>query len=183
VATANDVVTPPEERALRAAARASKATGVRIATHTHARLRGGEKQAEILEAEGVAPAHVSLGHSDDSGDFDYLVMLVRRGYTLGMDHVNRGLNADAPVSWKARAALIKQLADAGFVDRMLLSQDTVLGSALLPAELHGEREKTNPDGMFFNTRRLIPHLKQIGMSARQIHAMTVDNPRRLFGGD
>jgi phosphotriesterase-related protein len=183
VATANDLVTPPEERALRAAARASKVTGVRIATHTHARLRGGEKQAEILEAEGIGPARVSLGHSDDSGEFDYLVALARRGYTLSMDHVNRGLNPDAPVSWKTRAALIQQLADAGFVDRIFLSQDTVLGAALMPAELHGQREKTNPDGMFFNTRRLIPYLKQIGMSARHIHAMTVDNPRRFFGGD
>jgi phosphotriesterase-related protein len=42
-----------EERVLRAAARASKATGVLIETHTNSRLRGGIKQAEIFEAEGV----------------------------------------------------------------------------------------------------------------------------------
>ena len=151
VATANDVVTAPEERALRAAARASKATGVRIATHTHARLRGGEKQAEIFEAEGISPARVSLGHSDDSGDMDYLAGLARRGYTLGMDHINRGLKPDARVSWKTRAAHIKQLIDMGFGDRLFLSQDTVLGIAMFPPELQGEREKTNPDGLFFNS--------------------------------
>jgi phosphotriesterase-related protein len=183
VATANDVVTAPEERALRAAARASKATGVRIATHTNARLRGGEKQAGIFEAEGISPARVSLGHSDDSGDIDYLAGLARRGYTLGMDHVNRGLKPDARVSWQTRAAHIKQLIDMGFGDRLFLSQDTVLGFAMLPPELQGEREKTNPQGWFFNSHTLIPHLKQIGVSSDQIWIMTVENPRRFFGRD
>jgi phosphotriesterase-related protein len=181
VATANDVVTAPEERALRAAARASRATGVRIATYTHARLRGGEKQAEIFGTEGISPARVSLGHSDDSGDIGYLAGLARRGYTLGMGHINRGLKPDARVSWQARAAHIKQLIDMGFVDRLFLSQDTVLGTAMLPPELRGEREKTNPDGWFFNTRTLIPHLQQIGVSPGQIRIMTVENPRRFFG--
>lgn len=183
VATANDVVTAPEERALRAAARASKATGVRIATHTHARLRGGEKQAEILESEGISPARVSLGHSDDSGDIDYLEKLARRGYTLGMDHVNRGLEADARVPWKTRAGQIKRLIDAGLGERIFLSQDVVLGTALLPPELQGDREKNNPDGMSFTTRRLIPYLGEIGVSATHIRALTTGNPRRFFGGE
>ncbi len=87
VATRSDGVTPSEEKALKAAARASKATGVLIETHTHARRRGGEKQVEIFEAEGVSPARVSLGHSDDTDDMDYLIGLAKRGYTLGMDHI------------------------------------------------------------------------------------------------
>jgi predicted metal-dependent phosphotriesterase family hydrolase len=35
--------------------------------------------------------------------------------------------------------------------------------------------------LFFNTRTLIPHLKQIGVSSEQIRIMTVENPRRFFG--
>lgn len=182
VATAMDVISAPEERALRAAARASRATGIRIATHTHARLRAGEMQADILESEGINPARVCLGHSDDSGDFDYLERLARRGYTLGMDHVNRGLKADARVPWKTRAGHIKGLVEAGLGDRVVLSQDSVLGTALLPPELHGDREKHNPDGMFFTTRGLLPHLREIGVPAEAIRAFTVDNPRRFFGG-
>jgi phosphotriesterase-related protein len=180
IATALDVVTPTEERALRGAARASKITGIPIATHTHARLRGGDAQAAILEAEGVNPRRVSLGHSDDSGDFEYLVSLARRGYTLGMDHINRGLKPDARVSWQTRATHVRQLIDAGFADRIFLSQDSVLGNALLPLEAQGERETNNPDGMFFNTRKLIPHLKRLGVSDRQIHTMTVENPARFL---
>jgi phosphotriesterase-related protein len=180
VATDRDGVTPVVERALRAAARASKATGVPIETHTHARLRMGEKQAEIFEAEGVDPARVCLGHSDDSDDFDYLSALARRGYTLGMDHVNRGLKSDSRVPWQKRAEIIRRLIDAGLGDRIFLSQDVVLGAALLPAEGQGEREKNNPDGMRFNARKLIPWLRQTGVTQRAIRAMTVDSPRRFF---
>ena len=180
VATDLDGVTPVVERALRAAARASRATGVPIETHTHARLRMGEKQAEIFEAEGVDPARVCLGHSDDSDDMDYLTGLAKRGYTLGMDHVNRGLKSDSRVPWQKRAECIRQLVDAGFADRLFLSQDVVLGAALLPPEGQGDREKNNPDGMRFNARRLIPWLKQAGVPELAIHAMTVENPRRFF---
>jgi phosphotriesterase-related protein len=67
-------------RVLRAAARASKATGVPIETHSNSRLRGGIKQAEVFEAEGVSPARVSIGHSDDTDDMDYLIGLAKRGY-------------------------------------------------------------------------------------------------------
>jgi len=72
-------VTANEERVLRAAARACKATGVAIETHSNSHLRGGEKQADIFEAEGVSPARVSIGHSDDTDDVDYLIDLAKRG--------------------------------------------------------------------------------------------------------
>jgi phosphotriesterase-related protein len=172
VATRSDSVTPAEESVLRAAARTCKATGVPIETHTHARRRGGEKQVEIFEAEGVSPAWVSLGHSDDTGDFNYLIGLAKRGYTLGMDHIYRGTAEGEMVSWQRRAEYIKQLVDAGFVDKMFLSNDWTFGDV--------EREQLNPDGMLFNTRRSIPYLRQIGVSRREIRAITVDNPRRFF---
>jgi predicted metal-dependent phosphotriesterase family hydrolase len=34
--------------------------------------------------------------------------------------------------------------------------------------------------MLFVPRKLIPHLRQIGVSGRDIHTMTVENPRRFF---
>jgi phosphotriesterase-related protein len=72
---------PVSENALRAAARASKATGIPVTTHTYAVGRGGEKQAEIFASEGLNPASVCLGHCDESDDLDYLTGLAKRGYT------------------------------------------------------------------------------------------------------
>jgi phosphotriesterase-related protein len=172
VAARSGTLTPAEEKVFRAAARASKATGIPIETHTNARLRGGEKQVEIFEAEGMSPSRISLGHSDDTDDVNYLLGLARRGYTLGIDHIFRGLTPGEQVPWRRRAEYIKQLIDAGFVTRMFLSNDWVLGDI--------EREQLNPDGMLFNTRKTIPYLKQLGVPQRDIDIITVENPKRFF---
>jgi len=174
-------VTALEETGLRAAARASKATGVPIRTHTDAARRAGESQAVILEDEGVDPARVSFDHSDDSGDMDYFLGLVRRGYSLGMDHVHRGVSAEFKPSFARRTECIKRLVDAGFADKIFLSQDAELGGSLLPEEMKEWRDKIDPpEGMLFSTRKLIPYLKGIGISDQQIHTMTVENPKRFF---
>jgi len=170
-----------EEIGLRAAARASKATGVPIRTHTNAALRAGESHAAILEDESVNPARVSLDHSDGSGEMDYFLGLVKRGYCLGMDHVHRGA-ADAKPSFERRADCIKQLVDAGFAKKVFLSQDAEFGGLLLPEEARNWREKIDPpEGMLFTTQRMVPYLKKIGVSDSDIHTMTVENPRSFFG--
>jgi len=162
-----------EERVLRAAARASRATGVPIETHTNSHLRGGLQQAAIFESEGVSPTRVSLGHSDDTDDMEYLIGLAKRGYTLGMDHAFWGMAPGATLPWQKRVESVKRLIDAGFNDKLFFSNDWVHGDV--------EREKVNPDGMLFTTRKTIPYLMQLGVSQRQIHTITVDNPQRFFG--
>jgi phosphotriesterase-related protein len=174
-------VTALEEIGLRAAARASKATGVPIRTHTDAAHRAGERHAVILEDEGIHPSRVSFDHSDDSGDMDYFLGLVRRGYSSGMDHVHRGLMPNFKPSFARRAECIKLLIDAGFADKIFLSTDSEFGGSLLPEETKEWRERIDPpDGMLFNTRKTIPYLMQLGVSQREIHAITVDNPKRFF---
>jgi phosphotriesterase-related protein len=179
-AAVSAAVTPAEEKGFRTAALASKATGVPIETHTDAGNRGGETQAVILEAEGVNPARVSLGHSDDPKDVNYLSGLAKRGYTIGIDHVFYGATKPAKgepdyvtylrqIAWQKRAGYVKRLIDAGFGDKIFLSNDWEL-----------ERETMNPDGFLFNTRKTIPYLTQLGVSQQQIHAITVDNPKRFF---
>ena len=172
VAARSDVMTPAEEKVFRAAARASKVTGVPIETHTHARRRGGETQVAVFEAEGVSPARISLGHSDDTDDIDYLIGLAKRGYTLGMDHIYRGTAQGEKVPWQRRATYIKELIAAGFLDRIFLSNDWTFGDA--------ERAELNPDGLLFTIRKTIPYLRQIGVSQREIDVITVENPRRFF---
>ena len=170
-----------EEMGLRAAVRASKATGVPIRIHTNAAHRAGESDAVILEEEGVSPARVSFDHSDDSGDMDYFSGLVRRGYSLGMDHVHRGLIADFKPSFERRAECIKLLIDAGFADKIFLSSDSMFEGSLLPEDARDWRETIDPpEGMLFNTHKLIPLLKSMGVSDEKIRVMTIENPKRFF---
>jgi phosphotriesterase-related protein len=172
VAARSDIMTSAEEKVFKAAARASNATGVPIETHSNSRRRAGVRQAAIFEAEGVSPARVALGHSDDTDDMNYLIDLAKRGYTLGMDHTFWGMAPGAKLPWQRRADCIKQLLDAGFVDKIFLSNDWVHGDV--------ERGKINPEGMLFTIRKTIPYLRGIGVSQRQINAMTVENPKRFF---
>jgi phosphotriesterase-related protein len=174
VAARSAAMTPAEEKVFRAAARASKATGVPVQTHTNSRERGGEKQAEIFEAEGLSPTRVSLGHSNDTDDMDYLTALAKRGYTLGMDHAFWGNSPGATLPWKRRVDCIKQLVDAGFVNQVFLSNDWQFGDI--------ERDTINPDGLLYTTRKTIPYLRQIGVTDQEIWSITVENPRRFFGG-
>ena len=170
-----------EETGLRAAVRASKATGMPIRIHTDAAHRAGESDAAILEDAGMDPSRVSFDHSDGSGDIDYFLGLARRGYSLGMDHVHRGLMPDAQPSFERRAECIKLLIGAGFAGRIFLSQDEEFGGSLLAEEAKDFRSKLDPpEGLLFTARRLIPYLKQIGVSDRDIHTMTVENPRSFF---
>jgi phosphotriesterase-related protein len=173
VAARSGALTAAEEKVFKAAARASKATGIPVATHTNSSERGGEAQAAIFEAEGLSPDRVSLGHSNDTDDMDYLAGLARRGYTLGMDHAFWGLAQGATLSWQRRVECIEKLVDAGFVHRLLLSNDWVFGDV--------ERDKVNPDGLLYTIRKTIPYLKQLGVSQRDIRAITVENPKRFFG--
>jgi phosphotriesterase-related protein len=170
-----------EETGLRAAARASKTTGVPIRVHTDAADRAGESVSVILEEEGVSPARVSFDHSDDSGDMDYFLGLVKRGYSLSMDHVHRGNMPKFEPRFARRAECIKLLIDAGFADKIFLSQDTGFSATLLPEEKKEWRDKWDPpEGVLFTTRKLIPHLRKMGVSEQHVHQMTVENPKHFF---
>jgi phosphotriesterase-related protein len=173
VAARSGAMTPTEEKVFRAAARASKATGIPVATHTNSSERGGEAQAAIFETEGLSATRVSLGHSNDTDDLDYLTGLARRGYTLGLDHAFWGTAPGATLPWQRRVECIKQLVDEGLVGRLFLSTDWVFGDV--------ERDTVNPDGLLYTTRKTIPYLKQIGVSQREIRTITVENPARFFG--
>lgn len=170
-----------EEVGLRAAARASKSSGIPIRIHTDSANRAGESIALILEDEGVNPARVSFDHSDDSGDLDYLLGLAKRGYSLSMDHVHRGLMADGEPLFERRVECIKKIIDAGFADRLFLSCDSMFGGSLLPEETREWLENLDPpEGMLFVVRRLVPRLLEIGVSSEQIHVITVKNPMAFF---
>ena len=184
-----NAIDPFGEKLLRAAARASKMTGLPITTHSPGPQRIGEKQAVILEEEGVNPSKVCIGHSDNS-PADYQSGLVRRGYYLGMDQLPRGgpappgtpMQAPGALTWAQRYAQIKALVDAGFANRLMLGNDHSLAMTLQTTAADPLRIAQNPDGMLFTVRKAIPALKQLGVSNDAIRTMTIDVPRRYFEG-
>ena len=174
------------EKVLRAAARASKATGVPITTHSPAGDRVGEKQATIFEAEGLSPSKVCIGHSDDSRDEDYTLGLARRGYHISMDHGSRSAPSpgtpDGPLTLEERMTVVKAHVDAGWPERIMLGNDWLFAATLFPTAAISGRMAQNPDGILFVTRKALPALRALGVTDQAIRAMTVNGPKRFFDG-
>src|SRR5215813_11357379 len=112
-------VTPVLENILRASARAQKATGVPISTHTWAAGRSGDAQQAIFAQEGVDLRRVIIGHSGDTDDLTYLRGLMARGSTIGMDRF--GLDHLLPTV--KRVEVVARLCAEGYAGQMVLSHD------------------------------------------------------------
>jgi phosphotriesterase-related protein len=176
-------VLPFEERVLEAAARAHRATGAPILTHAAARHRIGEAQADILEAAGVDPARVVIGHSDDSTDLGYLTGLLGRGFRIGMDRLPNGAMPEyGPQSVDDRIDMIVRVVDEGFADRLVLAHDDPVWAGLLTEIDQDRHVEANPDRLAFVSRRVIPELRRRGVGDEAIDQMTVSSPRAWLTG-
>ena len=175
-ATGKDKITPYEENALRAAARASKRTGAPITTHTEEGTMGREQLA-IFASEGADLGHVIIGHSCGSSDLRYHTDMLDKGCLLGFDRF--GLDLAHPD--RLRLASLIGLCGIGFEKQIVLSHDSVacwLGRGLeLTPQLARMVENWKPSHVFKN---IIPALKKAGVSQEKINAMLVDNPRKFF---
>jgi phosphotriesterase-related protein len=173
-ATDQPGVTPDVERILRASAKAHRATGVPISTHTHPASHVGLKQQDVFESEGVDLSRVVIGHSGDSEDTDYLKKLCDRGSFIGMDRF--GVDIFLPTA--QRIATIAKMCEMGYAGQMVLSHDAACyfswaDPVLMASVVPNWHFNHIPDDV-------IPALREAGVSDADIQAMTVDNPRRVF---
>lgn len=181
VANNNRELTPQEVIIIRAAARAHKQTGAPISTHTRSTERVGESQVRVFEEEGVDLSRVCIGHSNDTTDVDYLLGLLRKGVYLSLDHHPGG--RAGPPDWQERTAIAKRLMDAGYAHRLMFGHDMVVRVSRDDPNVLRERLAYNPDSYLFVARKVLPRLRELGASERDIQAVTVDNPRRFFEGN
>jgi phosphotriesterase-related protein len=173
-ATDQPGVTPGVERVLRAVARAHRQTGVPISTHTHAHTERGLDQQRIFEEEGVDLTRVVIGHSGDTTDIGYLEKLIGKGSYIGMDRF--GIDVLCP--FEDRVNTVARMCERGYADRMVLSHDAACFNDWLP---EAALSLVVPNWHYLHIHNdVIPALKQRGVTEEQIHAMLVDNPRRIF---
>ncbi|HLZ31305.1 MAG TPA: phosphotriesterase-related protein [Chloroflexota bacterium] len=167
-------VTPGVERVLRAVAQAHRQTGVPISTHAHARTQRGLEQQRIFAAEGVDLARVVIGHSGDTTDLDYLEALIAAGSYVGMDR----FGIDTILPFEQRVTTVARLCERGHADKVVLSHDAACFIDWLP---QAETAALLPNWHYLHLHRdVIPALQARGVTAGQIQAMTVDNPRAIF---
>ena len=162
------------ERVLRASARAHRETGAPICTHTYPANRTGLDQQRVFKAEGVDLGRTVIGHSDDTDDITYLEELIQNGSYCGMDRI--GL--PRPNTDEQRAQMIATLCEKGLASRITLSHDA---ACYLDQITDGFMEERIPDWNFTHIpKRILPMLREMGVSDPDIEQMTVKNPRAIF---
>src|SRR5437763_991140 len=166
------------EKVHRAAARASVQTGAPIMAHSRPASNTGPRQVESFLEEGVAPEKIQIAHTGDTDDLDYIERVLDTGVYIGLDRY--GWNLFLPVDQRNKTTLA--LLERGHVDRMFLSQDWVVALDWVPQELvpqfieQGAVEADMSMTLIFE--RIIPTLKEGGMTDEQLETMLVDNPAR-----
>ena len=168
--------TADERKSLVGAARAQVRTGLPLMVHLPGWFRLGHAVLDLVEAEGVDPRRVVLCHMNPShADTDYQVALAQRGAfieydMIGMDYFYADQQVQCPSDDEA-AFGIGRLCDAGFGDRVLLSQDVFLKMMLT---------RYGGNGYAFVQRHFLPRLRRHGFDEPSLERLTVHNPRSVF---
>ncbi len=161
-------LTPAEERSFRAAARAHLATGLTITTHA-GRWPVGISQVRLLRSEGVDPGRVIIGHCDMVLDRAYHRAVAEAGAWVQFDTIQ----AEPDHVLDRTVAAIRALVDAGFEDRVLLSQDVCLVSQF---------RAMGGSGYGYILREFTGRLRAAGISDATIDRFLVTNPARALTG-
>ena len=173
--TSSKGITPTELKTFRAVAMAHKATGLFITTHcTHpgAHL----VQLNVLEAEGVNPNQVVIGHSASHivNENETVRDCMQRGATF----LPTNLRMDS--NWEFLEELVKairQLFEDGFGDKLVLGLDWAFENeqgVFVPCSF------MPPPPYVYMFTHVLPRFRKLGLEEEAINQMLVENPKRIL---
>lgn len=173
-ATNENGVTPLNKKALETMAIVQRETNLPLFAHNYHALKTPYEQIKIFEKNKVNMSKVIIGHSGDANDIDYLEDFLRLGCYLGFDRIFKGCSKTAKT--------ICTLIERGWEDRLLFSHDWAV---FIDSQNYTWEERKgkvfSPDHNLMNVHKsLIPHLKELGVSQKQINKALHDNPLRLM---
>jgi phosphotriesterase-related protein len=168
-------ITENVEKVHRAAARASVRTGAPIMAHSRPASDTAPRQIEIFLEEGVDPAKVQIAHTGDSDDLGHIERILETGVWIGLDRY--GLEMYLP--YDKRQATTLALLERGYADRIFISADSCATIDWFP---HAVVEQQMAAGAAVDwdirivPQRVIPELKERGMTDEQADQVLVRNP-------
>lgn len=168
--------TTEEEKSLRGAVQAQLRTGLPLMVHLPGWYRLGHRVLDIVEQEGADIRHTVLCHMNPShDDFSYQSELASRGAfieydMIGMDYFYADQQVQCPSDEEAARAIVR-LAEAGYLDRILLSHDVFLKMMLT---------RYGGNGYAYILRHFLPRLERHGFDRAALDQMMRANPRAVF---
>ena len=167
IATDNGPLTALQERILRAAGRAANETGAAIASHTPTGSNA-IRQVDILRSISPMIRFIWV-HAQNESNRDLHRQVAARGGFIEFDSLGWNPGQDS-----AHIAAIKELFDAGYGGRILLSHDA---GWYRPGEPSGGSQMPYT----YLTDSFIPKLRNAGVDDARIRMITETNPVRAFG--
>ena len=162
-------VSAREERVHRAAARASKATGMAITTHG-VQSAVGLAQLRIFAEEGVDPSRVVIGHADSHHDLDFYLEVLDGGANLQFDFLGHRFATEEALEPRLVETIV-ELLERGYGPQILLSQDVC----------HNRQLKANGGfGYVYLQQHFLPTLRTAAVGEGEIQQMTFENPARIL---
>ena len=155
-----------ERKLVRAAALASKATGLAVASHT-ASGRAALEQLEILDAAGVAPHAFLWVHAQNEKDQALHLQVARRGAWVEFDGIR-----EQSLDWHLDC--VRAMRQQDLLGRTLLSQDAGWYHV-------GEPKGGQYRGYTLLFRRFLPRLEAAGFTHAQIDQLMISNPAAALG--
>jgi predicted metal-dependent phosphotriesterase family hydrolase len=161
-----DEITETERKVFRAVGKAHVATGLPIFTHTGIPGKSAMEQLDILEAAGVSPQRVAIGHLANLMDPKVEVhkAICKRGAFIGFDR--QGGAADA-----RQVPMVVSLIEAGYAHNLLFSSDL---------STTGQLKRNGGSGYGKTLTVWAPKLREVGVKEDVLHGILVDNPRRFL---
>ena len=148
-------------------------TGAPVMVHTNASASTGTIALEALTSRGVDPTRLVVAHAGDSNDLDYLRAIGDSGATLGCDRFNiPHFNPDGD-----RIDTLLALLEEGYGDRIHLSHDAACFMDFMVGDPNFAAERPNH---LHISSRILPALRDAGVTEAQIDQLLVDNPRRFL---
>lgn len=163
-------ITPVEERVFRAAARAQRAVGATISTHTTHFGDLALDQVALLRGEGVPPERIIIGHLGERRNARDVLAIAATGVFVQIDHVGRPASAGTQPE-EQRARNVVEVVRAGHLDQVLLSMDICANS-----QLHWN----GGHGYDYLLTTFVPLLHQAGLAEAEVRTLLIDNPRRAL---
>lgn len=169
---------PGEEKVLRAAARAQRATGVSLTIHPNFPGDHWDTYIDLLETEGANLQRCYMSHLGLYPDPEVSKRILKRGVGFvsfdQLGHEELFGNPAAPglgySTDKEEVRCVLELLNAGYADRVLLSAEVAMKTCY--KEFGGW-------GYAHVHDNIIPWLRSLGASGEDIEMIMAGNPRRL----
>jgi phosphotriesterase-related protein len=163
------------EKCARGAARAAKVAGVPITCHTRAADHHGTRLLDIFEEEGLNLRAVTIGHTNDSHEPDYVLGLAQRGATVGLDRYMHRDEAELA----RRAAITLSLVEAGYAEQTCLGHDSASSSMNGGLPTGGPRVENDRCWLPIAEFQL-PWLREHGATDEQIDQLMAGSVQAMF---